>query len=52
MTGQSEEMVLVPRNPTKEMIDSAWAYALDEDAGAVWKEMIRAYEALEEKREG
>ena len=34
------EMVLVPRRPTPEMIDAAWADALAEDAGGVWKAMI------------
>ncbi len=28
------------REPTQEMIEGAWAYALDEDAGAVWRSMI------------
>ena len=44
MTGQNEEMVLVPRNPTKEMIDAAWADALGEDAAGVWKSMIDDHE--------
>jgi hypothetical protein len=34
VTGQQEvECVLVPRIPTKEMLDAAWADALAEDAG-------------------
>ena len=37
------EMVLVPRHPTKEMIEAAWAEALAEDAVGVWKEMIDAW---------
>ena len=34
------EMVLVPRHPTKEMIEAAWADALAEDAKGVWRCMI------------
>lgn len=34
------EMVLVPRHPTKEMIEAAWADALGEDAKGVWGSMI------------
>jgi hypothetical protein len=37
------EMVLVPRIPTKEMIDAAWASALDENAMGVWEDMIQAW---------
>lgn len=37
------EMVLVPRHPTKEMIDEAYYDALAEDAGAVWKTMIEVW---------
>lgn len=37
------EMVLVPRKPTKEMLEAAWADALAEDAEGVWKSMIEAY---------
>jgi hypothetical protein len=43
VTGQSE-YVLVPRVPTKAMIDAAWAEALAEDAFGVWKAMIEQYE--------
>ena len=38
-----EEMVLVPRLPTKEMVEAAWAYAHDEDAVGVWRAMIDAW---------
>ncbi len=34
--------VLVPREPTAEMLDAAWAYALDEDAVGVWKSMLQS----------
>lgn len=34
--------VCVPRDPTKDMMDAAWAYALDEDAEGVWKSMIES----------
>ena len=37
------EMVLVPRRPTKEMIEAAWATALDENAAGVWESMIQAW---------
>ena len=37
------EMVLVPRRPTREMVDEAWADALAEDAAAVWKTMIEVW---------
>jgi hypothetical protein len=32
--------VIVPREPTKSMIEAAWADALAEDAAGVWREMI------------
>ena len=32
----------VPLEPTKEMIDAAWADALAEDATGVWQSMIDA----------
>ncbi len=45
MTGQREvEMVLVPRKPTAEMIEAAWASALAEDALGVWEAMIENFE--------
>lgn len=40
---QEVEMVLVPLHPTKEMIEAAWAAALDEDASGVWSAMIEAW---------
>jgi hypothetical protein len=42
------EMVLVPRTPTKEMIEAGWASAHDEDAVAVWEDMIEAWLASEQ----
>jgi hypothetical protein len=36
--------VLVPRVPTKAMLDAAWAEALAEDAAGVWREMVEQYE--------
>jgi hypothetical protein len=44
VTGQ-QELLLVPRNPTKEMIDAAWADALAEDAVGVWRAMIECWES-------
>lgn len=43
MTGQ-KYMVLVPRQPTKEMLDDGWYGAHDEDAAAVWRLMVEAWE--------
>lgn len=43
VTGQ-QEMVLVPRVPTPEMLEAAWAYAQDEDAAGVWVSMIHEWE--------
>ena len=43
MTGQ-QELVLVPRIPTKEMLEAAWADALAEDAAGVWAAMLAAYQ--------
>jgi hypothetical protein len=37
------EMVLVPRKPTAEMLEAAWASALNEDAQGVWNSMIQAW---------
>ena len=37
------EMVLVPRSPTKEMIEAAYYAALDEDAAGVWEAMIKRW---------
>lgn len=37
-----DKYVLVPRTPTKEMLDAAWASALAEDAAGVWAAMIEA----------
>jgi hypothetical protein len=31
--------VCVPREPTKAMLESAWACALDEDAKGLWESM-------------
>jgi hypothetical protein len=47
VTGQQQknDYVLVPRIPTREMVDAAWAYALDEDAEGVWRSMLNEYEA-------
>jgi hypothetical protein len=40
---EESEMVLVPRHPTKEMIEAASDYALAEDAEGVWRAMIKAW---------
>jgi hypothetical protein len=45
VTGQrKDEYVLVPRNPTPEMIQKAYWSALGEDAKGVWADMIEAWE--------
>lgn len=40
---EDAELVLVPRRPTKEMIEEAWADAMAEDAEAVWTRMIETW---------
>jgi hypothetical protein len=44
------EMVLVPRVPTKEMIEAAYWDANDEDAAGVWGSMIRAWLASQQRK--
>lgn len=39
---RNRSLVVVPRVPTHEMVEAAWAQALEEDAVGVWKEMIEA----------
>lgn len=39
-----EGYVIVPRIPTADMIEKAWADALAEDAAAVWRSMIQTLE--------
>ena len=39
-----DDFVLVPRVPTKAMLDAAWADAHDEDALWVWNSMIEEHE--------
>jgi hypothetical protein len=40
---KDQEMVLVPRKPTAEMLKAAWADALAEDAAGVWSSMIEEW---------
>lgn len=47
---KDQEMVLVPRRPTKEMIDAAFYSATDEDAAGVWDDMIKAW--LQQSKSG
>jgi hypothetical protein len=52
VTGQQdEEMVLVPRNPTKEMLEAGWYEAHDENAAGTWRDMIEAWELSQKQRE-
>ena len=45
VTGQQQdEYVLVPRKPTKAMLEAAWADALAENAEGVWRSMIENFE--------
>jgi hypothetical protein len=44
VTGQCDEYVLVPRNPTRAMLEAGWADAHDEDAAGVWRSMVKAWE--------
>jgi hypothetical protein len=46
------ELVLVPRLPTKEMIEAAYWDALGEDAAGVWKAMIEAWLSSQERELG
>lgn len=41
--GGNSEMILVPRLPTKAMLEAAWADAMAEDAAGVWKSMIETW---------
>ena len=41
--GAEEEMVSVPRHPTREMLRAAADDALAEDAAGVWESMIAAW---------
>jgi hypothetical protein len=51
VTGQQQqEMVLVPRTPTKEMIDAGWEGALAENAKTVWELMIEEFERSTKQR--
>jgi len=47
---QDSQLVLVPRHPTKEMMEAAWADALAEDAAGVWKAMIECYLANQQRK--
>ena len=40
---ENREMILVPRTPTKEMLEAAYWDALGEDARGVWESMIKAW---------
>ncbi len=52
MTSQ-REYVMVPREPTAQMLRDAWADANDEDAAGVWRSMIASYEgSLEDVSSG
>ncbi len=44
------EMVLVPRQPTKEMLDAAYLDAHDEDAAGVWASMIEAWQLAQQRK--
>ncbi len=43
VTGQ-QEMVLVPRIPTPEMLEAAWQWAHAENELETWRAMITAWE--------
>jgi hypothetical protein len=44
LTALSEaSLIVVPKEPTEEMISAAWASALNEDAPAVWRDMIEEF---------
>jgi hypothetical protein len=37
--------VVVPKVPSKKMLDEGWYEAHDENAAGVWRDMIEAYES-------
>jgi hypothetical protein len=41
--GGTTGMILVPRIPTKEMIEAAYYDAMAEDAAGVWRSMVEAW---------
>jgi hypothetical protein len=47
---EKQEMVLVPRIPSKEMIEAAWADALAENAEGVWRAMIEAWLSSQDRK--
>lgn len=51
VTGQQEDMILLPRTPTKEMLEEGWYEASAENAAGVWRDMIAAWESSAKKRE-
>ena len=42
---QDSGYVIVPRVPTKEMLDEGWYAAHDESALGTWTDMIKAHES-------
>ncbi len=50
VTGQQEDMILVPRIPTAEMLEAASDEAHAENAAGVWKYMIAEYELTSKQR--
>ena len=51
MGQQKDDYVLVPRNPTPQMLYDAYDCALAEDARAVWEAMIESFEKSRQERE-
>ena len=44
------EMVLVPRHPTKEMLDAAYWAIHSEDGVAVWEKMTEAWLEVQQRK--
>jgi hypothetical protein len=47
---EETEMVLVPRLPTREMIEAAYEAALAEDAATVWNRMIEEWISVQKDK--
>jgi hypothetical protein len=51
VTGQVEDFAVVPRVPTKAMLEEGWYEAHEENAAGVWEDMIKAWETERLDRE-
>jgi hypothetical protein len=49
---RSKGLTCVPKTPSEQMLDAAWAYALNEDAAGVWSSMIKEFEQTQHLQQG